>query len=107
MVFFRMKTMLHCTSNSMHDAVQADCLLLCAFGCVGVWGEMSLRRIYAWTGDFGIDLVVLFKFNPADVSRIPEARIAVFLTTRLPRCLSQSSDYAGRRRRRNIDSSVF
>ena len=70
-------------------------------------GEMSLRRIYAWTGDFGIDLVVLFKFNPADVSRIPEARIAVFLTTRLPRCLSQSSDYAGRRRRRNIASSVF
>ena len=70
-------------------------------------GEMSLRRIYAWTGDFGIDLVVLFKFNPADVSRIPEARIAVFLATRLPRCLSQSSDYAGRRRRRNIASSVF
>jgi hypothetical protein len=30
-------------------------------------------------GDFGIDLVVLFKFNPADVSRIPEVRFEMTL----------------------------
>jgi hypothetical protein len=35
--------------------------------------------VVSTVGDFGIDLVVLFRFNPADVSRIPEVRFDMTL----------------------------